>query len=81
METRIQYVMCPICNKKILVPPKWWDKYVLITCRTCNTKWREVIPVPEPTITEELFEGAEDFLSSISQDAKDFLFGSRSKKQ
>lgn len=85
MEDKNQYVICPVCDKQILVPSIWWDKYVWITCRKCKTKWREVIPKPEepkpePTPTEEMLEGAKDFLSGLSKEARDFLYGSNSKK-
>ena len=83
MEKCIQHIICPFCEKKILVPPKWWGKNMDIRCRGCGEKWREVIPIPaseEPTVTEELSEGARSLLSEITKEMRDFLFPSDSKK-
>ena len=83
-------ITCPECSRRIRVAERLWGTFTVVTCpaTVCGFKWRQVIPMPEkkeepdPTLTDEILESAKDFLSGLSDAAKDFLgIGKQGKEE
>ena len=76
-------IFCCGCAGVIVVPPKWFGKFMKVRCRSCKTLWIQWIlkpgEDPNPKLVDEMLEGAKDFLSGLGEEARDFLFGKNSK--